>query len=215
MMDVLTYTPGFSHILNKIFIAAPTKDLINCQLVCQAWHKVLSDPQFWLKKCPQKDFTEKKKNWWKMLIQNTKTKKHLIQNSIKLLMKICLKNEQSMISPFHAMLKFKDILLLIFCLGSASSDKMLDIEIEQLEGLHYKYSQGLIDKVIKDLEKLNCTAKSNAKSYYTYSYKKCKIEKFRKSVTLEQTIDNLLSVRLKITKKTVERLIQEKLKMGF
>ena len=213
-MDIITYTPGFSHILNKIFMASPTKDLINCQLVCQAWHKVLNDPQFWLKKCPQKDFTEKKKNWWKILIQTTKTKRHLKQNSIKLLMNICLKNEPSMISPFHAMLKFKNVPLLVFCLGSASNDQVLDMEIEQLEGLQYKYGQKLIDKVIKDLEKLNYKAKSS-KIMLLYSYNKCKIEKSKKSVTLCQIIENLESVKLKLTQKTVERLIQEKLKLGF
>ena len=180
IMDVLSNNSGFSHILEKIFLEVPTEYLINCMPVCKSWYELLNDPQFWMKKCPQKDFSEKKKYWWKILINKTKTKKHLKQNVIKLFMKICLNNdEDSMISPFHAILKFNDIPLLILFLKSPSNDKVLEIKGEQLDGLDPKYTMKLLKDACKDLEKLEHWVDLSSNNY-----KNCK--KYQKTKNLQE-----------------------------
>ena len=179
VMDVLIYNRGFSHILDKIFLEVPTEDLINCLPVCKSWYELLNDPQFWMKKCPQKDSSEKKKRRWKFLINKTKTTKHLKQNVIKLFIKICLKSDDdSMISPFHAMLKFKDIPLLILFLKSPSNDKVMEIKTKQLDGFDLKYTKELINDACKDLDKVEewLDLRSN-------NYKNCK--KYQKTKNLQ------------------------------
>ena len=208
IMDVLTYNPGFSHVLNKILLALPTEDLINCLPVCKSWYELLNDPQFWMKKCPQKDFSEKKKRRWKFLINKIKTTKHLKQNVIKLFMKICLKSdEDSMISPFHAMLKFKDIPLLILFLKSPSNDKVMEIKTEQLDGFDLKYTRELIKDACKDLDKVREWVDLSSDNYK--NCKKYQKTKYLQAYKVTQTDINLKRILMNVLQSHRRELIKK------
>ena len=207
-MDFLTYNPGFSHVLNKIFLALPTEDLINCMPVCKSWYEFLNNPQFWLKKCPQKDFSEKKKHWWKILINKIKTTKHLKQNVIKLFIKICLKSDDdSMISPFHAMLKFKDIPLLILFLKSPSNDKVMEIKTEQLDGFDLKYTRELIKDACKDLDKVREWVDLSSDNYK--NCKKYQKTKYLQAYKVTHTDINLKRILMNVLQSHRRELIKK------
>ena len=81
-MDEITRTDGLSHIAETVFMNLDRKSLeIKCMKVNPFWAELLSNPQFWLKKCLQK---EKKSlrfgsrvnaSEWLSTIQTLKSKK--------------------------------------------------------------------------------------------------------------------------------------------
>ena len=215
--DPMVYLPN--EIMEMIFLELDCVDLVNCLSVSKSWNSYLINPRFWIKKCTRKTLSPEVQAKWKNLIslterpQNEYLKEQFIpfwygsipfkmvkikQNVSKLLMNMCLKNERSMITPFHAILKFRDIRLLTFCLRSDTNGKVLDIE--QLDGMHINYVSKLIDEVINDLEKLNDWVRLISNKY-KYIYKEYQNGKYVKIVTLCQTIDDLKSVRLMIFQK--------------
>ena len=79
-MDRITRTNGLSHIAEAIFMNLDHKNLEKCMQVNPFWAKILSNPQFWLKKCLQKEVRGKKISRvngpeWIELIQTLKSKK--------------------------------------------------------------------------------------------------------------------------------------------
>ena len=79
-MDQITRTDGLSHIAETIFMNLNGKNLeIKCMEVNPFWAELLSNPQFWLKKCLQKEKKNlrlgSRMNGWLEVIQTLKSEK--------------------------------------------------------------------------------------------------------------------------------------------
>ena len=60
-MELITKTPGLSHIADEIFLNLNDEILLlECQRVNQRWREIVRNPRFWFKKCDQMGLFKKK-----------------------------------------------------------------------------------------------------------------------------------------------------------
>ena len=81
-MELITKTPGLSHIANEIFLNLNDEILLlECQRVNQHWRNLVRNPWFWYKKCIQMGLFKEKP-------EENLTEKYLFKyNNLKELMK--------------------------------------------------------------------------------------------------------------------------------
>ena len=84
-MDLITKSPGLSHVAERIFLNLNQEDLfIKCQEVNPHWKIIIRNHWFWFKKCEQKGIFKEKE-------ENESVKKFLIScNSSKIAIEIVI-----------------------------------------------------------------------------------------------------------------------------
>ena len=81
-MELITKTPGLSHIANEIFLNLNDEILLlECQRVNQHWRNLVRNPWFWYKKCIQMGLFKEKPE------ENLTEKSLFKNNNLKELMK--------------------------------------------------------------------------------------------------------------------------------
>ena len=113
----------------------------------------------------------------------------------------------SMISPFHAMLKFKDIPLLILFLKSPSNDKVMEIKTEQLDGFDLKYTKELIKDACKDLDKVREWVDLSSDNYK--NCKKYQKTKYLQAYKVTHTDINLKRILMNVLQSHRRELIKK------